>query len=58
MVLDLARMARTDRGTFESALRAALRVDDVDTTLVGWTPLGHMELQRKRARAPLTELPQ
>ncbi|MEL7099398.1 MAG: ribonuclease E/G [Pseudomonadota bacterium] len=58
IVLDLAPMPKKDRRTFEQTLRAALRADDVETTLVGWTPLGHMELQRKRARAPLTELPQ
>lgn len=57
IVLDLAPMPKKDRRTFEQALRAALRADSVETTLVGWTPLGHMELQRKRARAPLTELP-
>ena len=32
---------------------AALREDSIDTTLVGWTPLGHLELLRKRARRPL-----
>jgi Ribonuclease G/E len=53
IVLDLAPMAKKDRRTFESALRAAFRADDVETALVGWTPLGHYELQRKRARAPL-----
>ena len=57
IVLDLAPMPKKDRRTFESALRAAFRGDDVDTTLVGWTPLGHYELQRKRSRAPLAELP-
>ncbi len=53
IVMDLAPMPKKDRPTFESALRAALRGDTIDTALVGWTPLGHMELQRKRARAPL-----
>ncbi|MEO0938097.1 MAG: ribonuclease E/G [Pseudomonadota bacterium] len=57
IVLDLAPMPKKDRRTFEQTLRAALGADSVETTLVGWTPLGHMELQRKRARAPLTELP-
>ncbi|WP_028954779.1 ribonuclease E/G [Sulfitobacter sp. 20_GPM-1509m] len=53
IVMDLAPMPKKDRRTFESALRAALRGDTIETALVGWTPLGHMELQRKRARAPL-----
>ncbi len=53
ITLDLAPMPKKDRRGFESALRAALRADDIETALVGWTPLGHYELQRKRARAPL-----
>jgi Ribonuclease G/E len=56
IVLDLAPMPKKDRRPFETALRAAFRGDDVETTLVGWTPLGHYELQRKRARAPLSEV--
>ncbi|MFD2740809.1 ribonuclease E/G [Sulfitobacter aestuarii] len=53
ITLDLAPMPKKDRKTFEAALRQALRGDEVETTLVGWTPLGHYELQRKRVRAPL-----
>ncbi len=56
ITLDLAPMPKKDRRAFESALRNAFRADEVETTLVGWTPLGHYELQRKRARAPLTEI--
>ncbi|MEP5731761.1 MAG: ribonuclease E/G [Sulfitobacter sp.] len=58
ITLDLAPMPKKDRRGFESTLRAAFRADDVETTLVGWTPLGHYELQRKRARAALIEVPQ
>ncbi|WP_317057195.1 ribonuclease E/G [Roseovarius rhodophyticola] len=54
VVLDLAPMPKRDRRAFESALRAAFRKDTVETTLVGWTPLGHYELQRKRDRLPLS----
>jgi len=54
IVLDFAPMPKKDRRTVEQTLRAALRADDVETSLVGWTPLGHMELSRKRARTPLT----
>lgn len=53
ITLDLAPMAKKDRRQFEDALRAAFRVDSSETALVGWTPLGHFELQRKRDRAPL-----
>ncbi|WP_299028555.1 ribonuclease E/G [uncultured Sulfitobacter sp.] len=56
IVLDLAPMPKKDRRPFETALRSAFKADEVETTLVGWTPLGHYELQRKRARAPLAEL--
>lgn len=56
IVLDLAPMPKKDRRTFESALRQSFRADDIDTALVGWTPLGHFELQRKRARLPLSEV--
>jgi len=56
IVLDLAPMPKKDRRVFETALRAAFRADQIETSLVGWTPLGHYELQRKRARIPLTEV--
>ncbi|MEO9650797.1 MAG: ribonuclease E/G [Roseobacter sp.] len=55
IVLDLAPMPKKDRRAFETALRQAFKTDDVETALVGWTPLGHYELQRKRARFPLDE---
>jgi len=56
ITLDLAPMPKKDRRAFENALRGAFRGDEVETTLVGWTPLGHYELQRKRARPPLSEV--
>lgn len=55
IVLDLAPMPKKDRRAFETALRQAFRGDDIETALVGWTPLGHFELQRKRLRTPLSE---
>ncbi|PWE32176.1 ribonuclease G [Maritimibacter sp. 55A14] len=57
IVVDMAPASRKDRRAIEAALRAAFRDDPVETALVGWTPLGHFELQRKRERLPLTELP-
>ena len=56
ITLDLAPMNKKDRRQFETALRAAFRADNVETALVGWTPLGHFELQRKRDRIPLSEV--
>lgn len=56
ITLDLAPMNKKDRRQFETTLRAAFRTDTVETALVGWTPLGHFELQRKRDRIPLSEI--
>lgn len=55
ITLDLAPMPKKDRRSFETALRASFRADSQETALVGWTPLGHFELQRKRGRVPLSE---
>ena len=56
IVLDLAPMPKKDRRGFESAMKAALRADGIETVFVGWTPLGHVELRRKRAKIPLSEV--
>lgn len=56
IVIDLAPMSKKDRRGFESALRGALRNDPIDTALVGWTPLGHFELQRKREKIELRSI--
>ena len=53
VTVDFAPFARAERPRIERVLEAALRNDGIDTTLAGWTPLGHLELQRKRARRPL-----
>ena len=56
IVIDPAPMPKKDRRQFETTLRAAFRADRVETALVGWTPLGHFELQRKRDRKALSEV--
>ncbi len=53
ITLDLAPMPKKDRKQFEQTLRAAFKADPIETALVGWTPLGHFELQRKRERLPV-----
>lgn len=53
VVVDFAPLNRADRSRVVQALESALRGDGIDTTVAGWTPLGHLELQRKRARRPL-----
>ncbi|GAA0299285.1 ribonuclease E/G [Rhodovulum strictum] len=55
IVIDFAPMAKKDRAALEQVLTAAFRADPVETTLIGWTPLGHAELTRKRERLPLSE---
>ncbi|MFQ6551695.1 ribonuclease E/G [Aestuariibius insulae] len=57
ITVDFAPMSKAQRRQVESALRAAFRADPIETALVGWTPLGHYELQRKRERRPL-DLPE
>lgn len=55
ITVDFAPMPKHDRRAVEGALKAAFRADAVETALVGWTPLGHYEAQRKRERLPLAE---
>jgi len=56
VVIDFAPLPKKDRRRIEEALKASFRRDPIETTLAGWTPLGHFELQRKRERRPLAEL--
>ncbi len=56
IVVDFAPMPRKDQRQVEQALRAGFRADGIETALVGWTGLGHFELQRKRERLPLKEV--
>ena len=53
VVIDFAPMPKRDRAAVEQQMRAAFRADGTETVLVGWTPLGNFELQRKRDRLPL-----
>jgi ribonuclease G len=53
VTVDFAPLGRADRPRVERALAAALRGDGIETTVLGWTPGGNLELQRKRARRPL-----
>ncbi len=55
ITVDFAPLAKKDRRQIEAALRKALQGDPIETSIVGWTPLGHLELQRKRERLPLWE---
>lgn len=55
VVVDMAPMAKRDRKRAESTAKSAFRQDGIETSFVGWTPLGHMEFLRKRERLPLSE---
>lgn len=56
VVIDFAPLSKRDRKQIESVARAAFRADPIETTLVDWTPLGHLELVRKRERLALKDL--
>lgn len=50
--VDFVSMSKAHRKQVEQSLRAAFKSDPIETSLVGWTPMGLFELQRKRERAP------
>ena len=53
IVVDFVSMSKAHRKQVEQSLRAAFKSDPIETSLVGWTPMGLFEIQRKRERAPL-----
>lgn len=50
VTVDFAPMPKGQRKQVEQSLRASFRNDPIETSLVGWTPMGCYELQRKRER--------
>jgi Rne/Rng family ribonuclease len=56
VLIDFAPVKKGARQGIENALKRAFAADPVETTLGGWTPLGHFEIQRKRERRPLADL--
>lgn len=56
VTIDFAPLAKTERPRIEKALAVAARADGIETTVAGWTPLGHLELQRRRLRRPLASV--
>ncbi len=56
VTVDFAPMSKAHRKQVEQSLRNSFRNDPIETSLVGWTPMGLFELQRKRERAPLARL--
>ena len=56
VLLDLAPIRKGAREGVDAALRRAFAADPVDTRVAGWTPLGNVEILRRRERRPLREL--
>lgn len=52
ITVDFVSMSKAHRKQVEQSLRAAFKADPIETSLVGWTPMGLFEMQRKRERAP------
>ncbi|MEM9788055.1 MAG: ribonuclease E/G, partial [Pseudomonadota bacterium] len=50
--IDFVSVSKMHRKQVEQALRAAFKADPIETSLVGWSPMGLFELQRKRERPP------
>jgi Ribonuclease G/E len=53
VTVDFAPMSKAHRKQVEQSLRNSFNNDPIETSLVGWTPMGLFELQRKRERTPL-----
>lgn len=53
ITIDVAPMPKRDRKQLEDAIKKTFRLDGSDVVVAGWTPLGNLEITRKRDRAPL-----
>ena len=51
----LAAVVKKERKQIDGMLRAAFKRETAETTLVGWTQMGLIEIQRQRDRLPLSE---
>jgi Ribonuclease G/E len=56
VTVDFAPMSKVHRKQLEQSLKASFRNDPIETSLLGWTPMGLFELSRKRERAPTLRL--
>ncbi|TVQ57091.1 MAG: ribonuclease G [Rhodobacteraceae bacterium] len=52
VVVDFAPVRKGARQGIDAGLKRAFADDPVETSIAGWTPLGHVEIQRKRERWP------
>ena len=56
VLVDFAPVKKGARQGIDKALGRALSADPVETQIGGWTPLGNLEMVRKRERRPLSEV--
>lgn len=54
--VDFVSISKAQRKQVEQSLRAAFKADPIETSLVGWSPMGLFELQRKRERRAIQRL--
>jgi Ribonuclease G/E len=54
--IDLAPLKKGARQGVEAALKRAFTGDPVETHVAGWTPMGAVEINRRRERRPLWEV--
>ncbi|MEL7344555.1 MAG: ribonuclease E/G [Pseudomonadota bacterium] len=52
ITIDCAPFGKAHRRTVEQRIAKAFGTDSVESNFAGWTPLGHIELTRKRERFP------
>lgn len=55
ITIDCAPFGKPHRRTVEQRITRAFAADTVETSFAGWTPLGHLELTRKRERCPVPQ---
>ena len=53
--IDFAPLKKVDRASMVSILRDQLIEDPVKTDIVGWSPVGNLELNRKNERSRIIE---
>lgn len=56
ITVDFVSISKAQRKQVEQSLRAAFKNDPIETSLVGWSPMGLFELQRKRERRAIRGL--
>ena len=53
IVVEFAPLAKQDRSKIEIELNKGFDLNKIQTTIVGWTKTGNLEIQRKREKLPI-----